>query len=159
MINAILNDSRLVFSLASFGRQAISRRGNWLGEVCVRGRLCTPPEHWHCNLFQHLPSAAEFPPNFEQSFTECKPWLFDLHAYGFSYAGASVHRSPPFRILCLSFMSFFALALFLFPSVRLCHRRVAHPLLQSAFFSHIQSATSSRAVWLCVFYPTAIFPP
>ena len=55
---AIQNDSRLGFSLASFVRQTISSREQRMSEVCVRGRLCAPPDHWHRNLSQHPPCAA-----------------------------------------------------------------------------------------------------
>ena len=65
LLNAINSDSRLGFSLASFLRQAISLRESWLKEECVRGRLCTPPDHWHRNLIRFPPSAAEFSPEFE----------------------------------------------------------------------------------------------
>ena len=58
LLNAIQNDSRLGFSLASFVRQASSLREKWFSEVCVRGRLCAPPDHWHRNLSQHPPCAA-----------------------------------------------------------------------------------------------------
>ena len=77
LLNAIQKDCRLGFSLASFVHQAISLRTSWLGEVCVRGRLCTPPGHWPRDLFQDPPSAYEFPPDFEQTFTEGRPWFFD----------------------------------------------------------------------------------
>ena len=45
-------------SLASFVRQTISLKEQRMSEVCVRGRLCAPPDHWHRNLSQHPPCAA-----------------------------------------------------------------------------------------------------
>ena len=80
--NFVDNDSRLGFSLASFVRQATSLRESWLGDVCVRGRRCTPAKFWHRNLFEHPPCAAEFPPDFEESFTDGKPWFFGQQAFG-----------------------------------------------------------------------------
>merc|ERR1719440_358242 len=76
LFEAIRNDSRLGFSLASFVRQATSMREKWLREVCVRGRLCPPPEHWHRNLLQCPPCGAELPQDFQQSFTDGKPCFF-----------------------------------------------------------------------------------
>ena len=80
-LDAIQNDSRLVFSLASFLRQAISVKECRLGEVCVRGRLCTPPDHWFRNLFEDPPSDAEFPPDFEESYMDGKPWFFSHEVF------------------------------------------------------------------------------
>ena len=77
LFEAIRNDSRLGLSLASFVRQATSLREKWLREVCVRGRLCPPPEHWHRNLLLCPPCGAELPQDFQQSFTDGKPWFFD----------------------------------------------------------------------------------
>ena len=82
LLNMIISDSRLGFSLASFVRQAISLRESWLGDVCVRGRRCTPAKFWHRNLFEHPPCAAELPPDFQQSFTDGKPWFFGQQAFG-----------------------------------------------------------------------------
>ena len=82
LLNAIQTDSRLGFSLASFVRQASSLREKWFSEVCVRGRLCASPELWHRNLFQHPPSAAELPDNFERSFLDGKPWFFSDDTFG-----------------------------------------------------------------------------
>ena len=82
LLNMIISDSQLGFSLASFVRQAISLRESWLGDVCVRGRRCTPAKFWHRNLFEHPPCAAEFPPDFEESFTDGKPWFFGQQAFG-----------------------------------------------------------------------------
>ena len=83
LLNAIIGDSRLGFSLASFLRQAISLRESWLKEECVRGRLCIPPDHWHRNLIRFPPSAAEFPPDFENSFTDSKPSFLGQEIIGF----------------------------------------------------------------------------
>ena len=77
LFEAIRNDSRLGFSLASFVRQATSLKEKWLREVCVRGRLCPPPEHWHRNLLLCPPCGAELPQDFQQFFTDGKPWFFD----------------------------------------------------------------------------------
>ena len=84
LLNMIIIDchSQLGFSLASFVRQAISLRESWLGDVCVRGRRCTPAKFWHRDLFEHPPCAAEFPPDFEESFTDGKPWFFGQQAFG-----------------------------------------------------------------------------
>ena len=82
LLNMIISDSQLGFSLASFVRQATSLRESWLGDVCVRGRRCTPAKFWHRNLFEHPPCAAEFPPDFQQSFTDGKPWFFGQQAFG-----------------------------------------------------------------------------
>ena len=71
----IQNDSRLGFSVASFVRQAILQRESWMGQAGVRGRLCAPPDHWRRNLFKHPPSDAELPVDFEQTFTDGKPWF------------------------------------------------------------------------------------
>ena len=71
----IQNDSRLGFSVASFIRQAILERKSWMRDVCVQCRPCTPPDHWNRNLFQHPPSVAEFPADFERTFTDDKPWF------------------------------------------------------------------------------------
>ena len=82
LLNMIISDSQLGFSLASFVRQATSLRESWLGDVCVRGRRCTPAKFWHRNLFEHPPCAAELPPDFQQSFTDGKPWFFGQQAFG-----------------------------------------------------------------------------
>merc|ERR1712216_474774 len=77
LFEAIRNDSRLGFSLASFVRQARSLREKWLREVCVRGRLCPTPVHWLRNLLSCPPCGAELAPDFQQTFTDGKPWFFD----------------------------------------------------------------------------------
>ena len=41
----------ILYSIIFLNRQQMS-------EVCVRGRLCAPPDHWHRNLSQHPPCAA-----------------------------------------------------------------------------------------------------
>ena len=76
----IQNDSRLGFSVASFIRQAILERKSWMQRVLCRP--CTPPDHWNRNLFQHPPSVAEFPADFERTFTDGKPWFFYEHPLG-----------------------------------------------------------------------------
>ena len=78
----IQNDSRLGFSVASFIRQAILERKSWMRDVCVQCRPCTPPDHWNRNLFQHPPSVAEFPADFERTFTDGKLWFFSEHPLG-----------------------------------------------------------------------------
>ena len=60
----------------SFVRQAIALRETWLGDACVRGRLCITPSHWGRNLIRHPPSAAELPDDFEQNFPDGTPWRF-----------------------------------------------------------------------------------
>lgn len=82
LLKAIQKDSQLDFSLASFIRQAISRREGWFSEVCVRRRLCVSPDHWPSNLLQDPPRAAELPDDFERTFTDGKPWFFDPHIFG-----------------------------------------------------------------------------
>ena len=83
ILTAIQNDSRLGFSVASFIRQAILERKSWMSKVCVQ---CTPPDHWNRNLFQHPPSVAEFPADFERTFTDGKPWFFSEHPLGHALA-------------------------------------------------------------------------
>ena len=73
------NDSQLGFSVASFFRQAILQRKSWRWKVCVQGRPCNPPDHWSRNLLQHPPSEAEFPIDFEHTFTDGKLWFFSQH--------------------------------------------------------------------------------
>ena len=43
-------------------------------EVCARGRLCKPPDHWSRNLFQDPPSDAEFPAEIAEKFDDGQPW-------------------------------------------------------------------------------------
>ena len=81
LLNAIQNDSRLGFSVASFVRQAIPLKDSWLRETCVRGRLCTPPDHWRRDLFEDPPSEAELPPDFEQSFDDGAPSMVVIQWY------------------------------------------------------------------------------
>ena len=40
----------------SFVRQAITLREKWMGDACVRGRLCNTPGHWGRNLIRFLPA-------------------------------------------------------------------------------------------------------
>ena len=65
---------RVAVSLGSFIRQAIALRESWISEVCARGRLCKPPDHWSRNLFQDPPSDAEFPAEIAEKFDDCQPW-------------------------------------------------------------------------------------
>ena len=83
LLTAIQNDSRLGFSVVSFIRQAIAIREEWLGDTCVRGRLCVPPGHWGRNLIRDPPSAAELPDDFEQFFPDGIPWDFQHEASEF----------------------------------------------------------------------------
>ena len=55
-------------SLGSFIRQAISLRESWMRETCARGRPCTPPDHWPCNLLEFPPSDADFPVEIAENF-------------------------------------------------------------------------------------------
>ena len=65
---------RVAVSLGSFIRQAIALRESWISEVCARGRLCKPPDHWSRNLFQDPPSDAEFPAEIAEKFDDGQPW-------------------------------------------------------------------------------------
>ena len=51
LFRSIQDDSKCGFSFATFIRQATNARKEWLDSVCVRGRLCVPPSHWHRNIF------------------------------------------------------------------------------------------------------------
>ena len=62
-------------SLGSFIRQAIALRESWISNVCARGRLCKPPDHWSRNLFQDPPSDAEFPAEIAEKFDDGQPWF------------------------------------------------------------------------------------
>ena len=44
---------RVAISLGSFIRQAVALRESWIRDVCARGRLCKPPDHWSRNLLLH----------------------------------------------------------------------------------------------------------
>ena len=68
---------RLGVSLGSFIMRAITVRKSWMGDVCARGRPCSPPDHWSRNLFVHPPSDAEFPAEVAAKFDEGHPW-FDV---------------------------------------------------------------------------------
>ena len=76
LLNAIQIDSRLGFSVVSFVRQAITLREKWMGDACVRGRLCNTPGHWGRNLIRYPPRAEELPHDFEQAFWNGWPWFF-----------------------------------------------------------------------------------
>ena len=73
---SILDDPKCGFSLSSFIRQATTVRKMWLGEVCVRGRLCVPPRHWNRNIFLQPLSDNEAPENLCRDFDSGRPWLF-----------------------------------------------------------------------------------
>ena len=84
LLNAIQIDSRLGFSVVSFVRQAITLREKWMGDACVRGRLCNTPGHWGRNLIRFPPSAEELPHDFEQAFWNGWPWIFSNESRWFS---------------------------------------------------------------------------
>ena len=67
LLNMIISDSQLGFSLASFVRQAISLRESWLGDVCVRGRRCTPAKFWHRYVHRSMGPWGYVRPNFGTS--------------------------------------------------------------------------------------------
>ena len=66
---------RVAVSLGSFIRQAIALREPWISNVCARGRLCKPPDHWSRNRFQDPPSDAEFPAEIAEKFDDGQPWF------------------------------------------------------------------------------------
>ena len=66
---------RVAVSLGSFIRQAVALRESWIRDVCARGRLCKPPDHWSRNLFIHPPSDAEFPPEVVEKFDVGQLWF------------------------------------------------------------------------------------
>ena len=84
LLNAIQTDSRLGFSVVSFVRQAITLREKWMGDACVRGRLCNTPGHWGRNLIRFPPCAEELPLDFEQAFWKGWPWIFSNESPWFS---------------------------------------------------------------------------
>ena len=51
-------------------------------DVFVLGRFCSPLDRWVRNRFQYPPSVAEFPADFERTFTDSKPWFFSEHPLG-----------------------------------------------------------------------------
>ena len=71
---SIQDDSKCGFSLATFIRQATNARKEWLDNVCVRGRLCVPPSHWHRNIFFQPVAEAEVPADVALEFDSGKPW-------------------------------------------------------------------------------------
>ena len=83
-LNEIQIDSRLGFSVVSFFRQAITLREIWLGDACVRGRLCTTPGHWGRRLIRCPPCAEELPHYFEQAFLNGWPWFFSNESREFA---------------------------------------------------------------------------
>ena len=83
-LNEIQIDSRLGFSVVSFFRQAIILREIWLGDACVRGRLCITPGHWGRNPIRFPPCAVELPHNFEQTFPDGAPWFFSHESREFA---------------------------------------------------------------------------
>ena len=83
LFNAIQIDSRLGFSVVSFVRQAITLREIWLGDACVRGRLCIIPGQWGRNLIR-CPPCAELPHDFEQTFPDGAPWFLSHESREFA---------------------------------------------------------------------------
>ena len=84
LLTAIQNGSRLGFSVVSFLCQAIALRENWMGNACVRGRLCNSPGHWGRNLIRDPPSSAELFDDFEESFPDGRPFEFARFACEFA---------------------------------------------------------------------------
>jgi len=74
LLKKVQIEYRVAVSLGSFIRQAIALRESWISEVCARGRLCKPPDHWSRNLFQDPPSDAEFPAEIAEKFDDGQPW-------------------------------------------------------------------------------------
>ena len=74
LFRSIQDDSKCGFSLATFIRQATNARKEWLDSVCVRGRLCVPPSHWHRNIFSQPVAEAEVPADVASEFIFGKPW-------------------------------------------------------------------------------------
>ena len=67
------------FSFASYIRQATTIRKTWLGEACVRGRLCVPPPHWNRNIFSQALADTDIPEDVATEFDSGRPWhLTDL---------------------------------------------------------------------------------
>merc|ERR1719183_2950583 len=50
LLKKVQIEYRVAVSLGSFIRQAIDLRESWISEVCARGRLCKPPDHWSRNF-------------------------------------------------------------------------------------------------------------
>ena len=76
LFHSILDDHKCGFSLSSFIRQATAVRKTWLGEVCVRVRLCAPPSHWNRNIFSHALADTDVPVDVARDFDSGRPWLF-----------------------------------------------------------------------------------
>ena len=74
LFRSIQDDSKCGFSFATFIRQATNARKEWLDSVCVRGRLCVPPSHWHRNIFSQPVAEAEVPADVASEFNFGKPW-------------------------------------------------------------------------------------
>ena len=68
-------ESRVEVCLGSFIRQAIALSESWISDVCARGRLCKPPDHWSRNLLIHPPGDAEFPAEVAEKFDDGQPWF------------------------------------------------------------------------------------
>ena len=74
LFRSIQDDSKCGFSFATFIRQATNARKEWLDSVCVRGRLCVPPSHWHPNIFSQPVAEAEVMADVASEFIFRKPW-------------------------------------------------------------------------------------
>ena len=73
LLKKVQIEYRVAVSLGSFIRQAIALIESWISEVCARGRLCKPPDHWSRNLFPDPPSDAEFPAEIAEKFDDGQP--------------------------------------------------------------------------------------
>ena len=76
LFRSILDDHKCGFSLASFIRQASAVRKTWLGEVCVRGRLCAPPPRWNRDIFSQPLADTDIPVDVASEFNSGRPWHF-----------------------------------------------------------------------------------
>ena len=76
LFRLIRDDTKCGCSLASFIRQATVVRKTWLGEVCVRGRLCAPPQHWNRNIFSQPLADTDIPEAAASEFDSGRPWQF-----------------------------------------------------------------------------------
>ena len=74
LFHSIHDDSKCGFSFAAFIREAKSVREQWLDEVCVRGRPCSPPSHWNRNIFSLPPDDTEVPEEVVRDFDSGRPW-------------------------------------------------------------------------------------
>jgi hypothetical protein len=75
LFRLILDYPKCGFSFASFIQQATTVRKKWLGETCVRGRLCAP-SHWNRNIFSQPLADTDIPVDVASDFDSGKPWRF-----------------------------------------------------------------------------------